>query len=54
MKRSSIVLSLPGELDEVTLTELIKQPDVRAVIDMLATWGMVYAKPLTERFGEFI
>jgi V/A-type H+-transporting ATPase subunit C len=43
-----------GELDEVTLTELIKQPDVRAVIDMLATWGIVYAKPLTERFGEFI
>lgn len=42
-----------GELDEVTLTELIKQPDVRAVIDMLATWGIVYAKPLTEKFGEF-
>jgi len=43
-----------GELDEVTLTELIKQPDVRAVIDMLATWGVVYAKPLTEKYREFI
>jgi V/A-type H+/Na+-transporting ATPase subunit C len=42
-----------GELDEATLTELIKQPDVRAVIDLLATWGIVYAKPLTEKFGEF-
>jgi V/A-type H+-transporting ATPase subunit C len=42
-----------GELDEVTLTELIRQPDVRAVIDMLATWRIVYAKPLTEKFGEF-
>ena len=43
-----------GELDEVTLTELIKQPDARAVIDMLATWGVVYAKPLTEKYRDFI
>jgi V/A-type H+-transporting ATPase subunit C len=42
-----------GELDEATLTELIKQPDVRAVIDMLATWGVVYARPLTEKYPEF-
>ena len=53
MKRFIDCLVPAGELDEVTLTELIKQPDVRAVIDMLATWGIVYAKPLTERFGEF-
>ncbi len=43
-----------GELDDVTLSELIKQPDVRAVIDLLATWGVVYAKPLTEKYREFI
>jgi V/A-type H+-transporting ATPase subunit C len=42
-----------GELDEVTLTELVKQPDVRAVIDLLATWGIVYAKPLTENFPVY-
>ena len=42
-----------GELDEATLTELIKQPDVRAVIDMLATWDICYAKPLTNKFPEF-
>lgn len=42
-----------GELDEVTLSELIKQTDVRAVIDMLATWGIVYAKPLTEKYPEY-
>ena len=42
-----------GELDEVTLTELVRQPDVRAVIDLLATWGIVYAKPLTEKFHEY-
>ncbi|OPY36926.1 MAG: V-type ATP synthase subunit C [Methanoregula sp. PtaU1.Bin051] len=42
-----------GELDETTLIELIKQPDVKAVIDLLATWGISYAKPLTRSFREF-
>lgn len=42
-----------GELDEVTLTEVLKQPDVRAVIDLLATFGNAYARPLTEKFPEF-
>jgi len=42
-----------GELDEATLRELIKQPDVRAVIDMLATWDIVYSRPLTKKFSEF-
>ena len=42
-----------GELDEAALTELVKQPDVKAVIDLLATWGMVYARPLTLNFREF-
>ena len=43
-----------GELDEVTLRELLKQPDVKAVIDLLATWRIRYARPLTESFAEFI
>jgi V/A-type H+-transporting ATPase subunit C len=43
-----------GELDEVTLKELLKQPDVKAVIDLLATWEIRYAKPLTDSFPEFI
>ena len=42
-----------GQLDDTTLIELIKQPDVKAVIDLLATWGIVYAKPLTRNFKEF-
>jgi V/A-type H+-transporting ATPase subunit C len=42
-----------GELDETTLVELIKQPDVKAVIDLLATWGIDYAKPLTRNFKEY-
>ena len=37
----------------MTLNELVRQPDVRAVIDLLATWGIGYAKPLTEKFPEY-
>lgn len=40
-----------GDLDDVTLGEMIKQPDVRAVIDLLATWGYDYARPLTAAYA---
>ncbi len=43
-----------GELDEATLTELLRQPDVKAVIDLLATWGVEYAYPLTRHFEEYM
>jgi V/A-type H+/Na+-transporting ATPase subunit C len=42
-----------GELDEATFRELLRQPDIRAVIDLLATWRIRYAKPLTEAFPEY-
>ncbi|HUU75541.1 MAG TPA: ATP synthase A1 subunit C [Methanoregulaceae archaeon] len=42
-----------GELDEVTITELLKQPDVRAVVDLLATWEQPYALPLTECLDDY-
>ena len=42
-----------GQLDDTTLVELIKQPDVKAVIDLLATWGIEYSRPLTRNFKEF-
>jgi len=42
-----------GELDEATLVELVKQPDVRGVIDLLATWGISYAAPLTRHLKEY-
>jgi V/A-type H+-transporting ATPase subunit C len=42
-----------GELDDITLIELIKQPDIREVIDLLATWGIEFAKPLTRNFKEY-
>lgn len=46
-------LAPAGALDDATLIELIEQPDVRAVIDLLATWGIDYAKPLTQHFDEY-
>jgi V/A-type H+-transporting ATPase subunit C len=42
-----------GQLDDTTLIELIKQPDVKGVIDLLATWGFDYAKPLTRNFKDY-
>jgi len=42
-----------GELDEATLTELVRQPDVKAAIDLLATWDIRWARPLTTAFPEF-
>jgi V/A-type H+-transporting ATPase subunit C len=42
-----------GDLDDVTLGEMIKQPDVRAVIDLLATWHIPYARPLIRHFREY-
>lgn len=42
-----------GDLDDVTLGEMIRQPDVKAVIDLLATWRVPYAKPLTRHFRDY-
>ena len=42
-----------GTMDETTLIELVKQPDVRAVVDLMATWEIEYAVPLTRHIGEF-
>jgi V/A-type H+-transporting ATPase subunit C len=42
-----------GELDEATLAELMRQPDTKAIIDLLATWRIQWAKPLTQEFPDF-
>lgn len=42
-----------GELDEATLHELLKQPDIKAVVDLLATWQIDYAGPLTAHFDAY-
>jgi V/A-type H+-transporting ATPase subunit C len=42
-----------GELDEAALTELVKQPDVKAVIDPSCDVGHNLLAPLTLNFREF-
>ncbi len=43
-----------GSLDEVVLTELIKQPNIKACIDLLANWKVPYAKPLQEGYRRYL
>ncbi|MCL5291575.1 MAG: V-type ATPase subunit [Actinobacteria bacterium] len=43
-----------GQLDEVTLSELIKQPSVKASIDLLANWRIPYAKPLKDGYRRYL
>jgi V/A-type H+-transporting ATPase subunit C len=42
-----------GELDDATFSELLRQPDIRTTIDLLATWRIRYARPLTEAYPAF-
>jgi vacuolar-type H+-ATPase subunit C/Vma6 len=45
-----------GELDEVTLRELARQPGLRAVLDLMTTWHLPYAAALRQvqpRIGAF-
>ena len=43
-----------GELDENVLREIAMQIDVKSCIDLLATWEIPYAQPLTDTFSEFV
>jgi len=42
-----------GRFDKALLTELINQPNVRSVIDLLATWEEEYAVPLIQVFPDY-
>jgi V/A-type H+-transporting ATPase subunit C len=42
-----------GDLDDVTLGEMIKQPVIKAVIDLMATLNIEYAKRLTRLFKSY-
>lgn len=43
-----------GELDEPKLTELANQPDIKAVVDMLVTWGFHLSRPIAKALPEFM
>jgi len=42
-----------GRLGEPVLVELARQADVRQVVDLLATWRIAYARPLTAAMREY-
>lgn len=43
-----------GELDEPKLTELVNQPDIKTVVDMLVTWGFYLSSLIAKALPEFI
>lgn len=43
-----------GELDEPKLTELVNQPDSKAVVDMLVTWGFYLSTLIAKALPEFM
>lgn len=43
-----------GRLSEPELIELAKQPDIRACIDLLATWEIPYARPLLGEMRRYL
>lgn len=42
-----------GLHDEAALREMCRQPDLRGVVDLLATWGDPWARPLMSALGEY-
>lgn len=50
-----IIVSLipAGQLNEILLSDLARQPDVNLVIDLLATWDHHYARPLRKNYAAY-
>jgi V/A-type H+-transporting ATPase subunit C len=48
------VLVPAGELDEVALTQLAQQPDVRAMVDLMVTWRLPYAWQLATSMPAYV
>ena len=42
-----------GQLSQVDSEELARQPDVKGVVDTLATWGLPFAEPLREVYPAY-
>ena len=42
-----------GQLSQVDADELARQPDIRSVVDTLATWGLPFAVPLREVMPQY-
>jgi len=42
-----------GAITEAALDELAASSDIRACLNLMATWGMSYARPLTENYFKY-
>ncbi|MBI3398501.1 MAG: V-type ATPase subunit [Deltaproteobacteria bacterium] len=50
----SISILIPaGEMDETALKELNQQKDIKGVLDLLSTWGSVYARPIRNAIEQY-
>jgi vacuolar-type H+-ATPase subunit C/Vma6 len=47
------LLAPTRDLDEAALQELVRPRDVKAVVDLLATWHTPYARPLRDTLPEY-
>lgn len=52
--RLFLLLAPTPELDQPALQELVRQRDVKAVIDLLATWRSPYARPLGRGLAAYL
>jgi V/A-type H+-transporting ATPase subunit C len=53
-ERTFLLLAPTAELDDSALGELVRQKEVKAVVDLLASWRSPYAPPLKEGFGRYL
>ena len=53
-ERIFLLLAPTPELDHPALEELVRQREVKAVVDLLATWRSPYARPLGEALPAYI
>jgi V/A-type H+-transporting ATPase subunit C len=42
-----------GDLDKAVLSELVKQPTVKAFIDLMVLWDIPYGRPLSEAYTAY-
>jgi V/A-type H+-transporting ATPase subunit C len=53
-ERIFLLLAPTPELADPALEELVGQKDVKAVVDLLATWRSAYAPPLTDALASYL
>lgn len=53
-ERIFLLLSPTPELDHAALEELVRQREVKAVVDLLSTWRSPYARPLGEALAAYV